>query len=193
MAYEPVFASTGVTTDPNLTPGEESGFRHYLKTISTVGLSNTYPTENTTNTLDNSPIYITPQDEAVNDRVWEPSEQTGSSSTDTTSLTELSTSMTVTAASTTTGQTNLTSNTESGFQEGGLSSSNFSSPMESPRFTPTEQAEEEVDDTNKHLTKLPFYQSKSQLNSQPRGGQTISSWFQRIFRKKDSKATESPG
>ncbi|VDM31043.1 unnamed protein product [Hydatigera taeniaeformis] len=190
MPYEPVLAPAGVTSDSTSSVSEDSGFRHYLRKVSSLGT----PAQVT------STIFIIPRNEVVNDQVFSKSYDSAEvqewkhprwreyTPVDRTSLTDPS-STTNMATATLTTSTMIT--TESGFQDVGLSSSTISSSIESPRSTSIEHVEDEPEEIARHPRHSTTYQFRSQ-NLQPRSGQVITSWFQKIFRRKESEGLKDP-
>ncbi|KAL5960516.1 hypothetical protein TSMEX_011747 [Taenia solium] len=192
IPYEPVLAPASVTSDTTSSASEDSGFRHYLRKVSSLDT----PKQIT------STVFIIPQNEVVSDHVfsenydsvevqqWKHPQWREYTFVDRTSLTDPSSATTMATATLAT--STVITNTESGFQDGGLSSSTISSSIESPRSTSVEHAEEEVEEVVRHLRHPTTYQSRSHINLQPRGGQIITSWFQKIFRRKEPEGTKNP-
>ncbi|KAL5110979.1 Myosin light chain kinase family member 4 [Taenia crassiceps] len=191
MPYEPVLAPAGVTSDSTSSASEDSGFRHYLRKVSSLDTPKQVI----------STVFIIPQNEVLSDQLfsenydntevqaWKHPQWREYTSADRTSLTDPSSATTMGTAATATSA--IITNTESGFQDGGLSSSTISS-IESPRSTSVEHVEEEAEEVVKHLRHPATYQSRSHINLQPRGGQVITSWIQKIFRWKESESPKDP-
>ncbi|VDK22451.1 unnamed protein product [Taenia asiatica] len=185
-------APASVTSDTTSSASEDSGFRHYLRKVSSLDT----PKQVT------STVFIIPQNEVASDHVfsenydsvevqqWKHPRWREYTSVDRTSLTDPSSATTMATATLAT--STVITNTESGFQDGGLSSSIISSSIESPRSTSVEHAEEEVEEVVRHLRHPTTYQSRSHINLQPRSSQVITSFFQKIFRRKEPEGTKNP-
>lgn len=188
MPYEPVLAPAAVTSDSTSSASEGSGFRHYLRKVSSLDT----PKQVT------STVFIIPQNEVVSDQVfsenydsaeWKHPRWREYISVDRTSLTDPCSSTTMATATLAT-STVITS-TESGFQDGGLSSSTISSSIESPRSTSVDHVEEEAEEVVGHLRHPITHQLRSHVNLQPRGGQVFT-WIHRLFRRKESEGPKDP-
>ncbi|KAM3175458.1 hypothetical protein ACTXT7_008486 [Hymenolepis weldensis] len=178
MAYEPVLAPSIVTGDSSLTVTGDSGFRHYLRTISASLTPNNTPT--TPKTI--STAFFIPQSEIVND------------DTHSSALNEFSTCITSrinqpnSGSMTTLALPNATtSDSDNVFHENGISSSTFSSSFESPH-TSLNGAEEAM---RKPVRSPPerstLYQTRTHVNLHPQGGgRSINDFFNKLFRRRDT-------
>ncbi|VDL18400.1 unnamed protein product [Hymenolepis diminuta] len=174
MAYEPVLAPSIVTGESSLTVSGDSGFRHYLRTISTSLTPNNTPT--TPKTI--STAFFIPQSETVNNN------------THSSALNEFpacitskinqpdSGSMTTLALpnSTTTDSDNV-------FHENGISSFTFSSSFESPHTSLNSTEEAMHKPVRSPPERSTPYHTRSHVNVQ-RGGQSMSDFLNKLFRRR---------
>lgn len=178
MAYEPVLAPSIVTGDSSLTVSGDSGFRHYLRTISTSLTPNNTPT--TPKTI--STAFFIPQSEIVNDN------------THASALNEFPACITSkinqpdSGSMTTLALPNATtSDSDKVFHENGISSSTFSSSFKSPH-TSLNSAEETI---RKPVRSPPerstLYHNRTHVNLHPQGeSHSISGFFNKFFRRRDT-------
>ncbi|KAM7537740.1 hypothetical protein Aperf_G00000063572 [Anoplocephala perfoliata] len=191
MAYEPVLAPTVMTGDSSLNVVGESGFKHYLRSISQSLTPSTTPTTPTT-TISGmiSTTFIVPQSEVVNGKVIsanidELKESPGCS------IALINKANPGTMASVALAPVGDTDNAS---QENELSTSTISSSFDSPPFSSTNNVEEVgAHEPVKSAPEGPaMYRRKSQVNPPPLGGQTIGSILRNLFRRRANSAVRPP-
>lgn len=186
MAYEPVLAPTVVTDDSNLNLIGESGFKHYLRTISKSLTPNTTPTT----PINISATFAFPQSEVANEkvssaRIDELKESPGCAIS---SIDKADPGIMAFVALASASDTN------NAFRESDFSTSILSSSFDSPPFSTLNNVEEVgVQETVQSPPEDPaLYQRNSQLDSPPHGGQTISSILRSLFRRRASSTVRIP-
>lgn len=188
MPYEPVLAPTGVTSDSTSSVSGDSGFRHYLRQVSSPG----------TPARVISTAFIIPQNEIVNDQVssknyhsvdvqeWKHTRWREHTSVDRTSLIDPFSPTTMATATLAT--STMLTNTESGFQDGGLSSSTISSSIESPRSMSLRHVEEEAETEADAETVASNFGHSATYQPKSR----IWSWLHKFSGRKASEAAKAP-
>ncbi|VDO14396.1 unnamed protein product [Rodentolepis nana] len=179
MAYEPVLAPKIVTGDLSLTMSRDSGFRHYLRSIS----ASFTPTHTPTTHKTISTAFINPTSELVDDnrlpsaRKEYPARLTSSlHQPDSGSMASL-----ILPSSATIGPDNV-------FHENGIPSlSTLSSPFESPNASLNNGHEEIHEPIRRPTKRSNLYLSRSHLNLHTQGGsQSISTFFNKLFRRRET-------
>lgn len=184
MAYEPVLAPNIATGESGLTASPESGFRHYLKTIS-ASLASTSTSNTPSPAKAISTAFIFPQTEAVIDITETPSDIKEASS-------EPMATLALTSTNHTTNTAISPSESDNVFLENGIPSSNFSSPFESPRTSMNTTTTTSEDVINESVSdKPPLHQSRNSINLQSPGSQVIGAFFSKLFRRKDTSISRS--